>query len=56
MTNGRTPNSDSQEIFSWLIIIGALILAWPIGLFLLFRKLSGKGQQSAVQQRRNRAQ
>ena len=40
MANGRTPNSDSQEIFSWLIIIGALIVVWPIGLVLLFRKLT----------------
>ena len=55
MANGRTPNSDSQEIFSWLIIIGALIVVWPIGLVLLFRKLTKSNRAKSNPQRTNTA-
>lgn len=53
MANGRNSNSDSQEILSWLIIIGALIVVWPVGLFLLFRKLTSQGRKRPAAQRQS---
>ncbi len=35
---GRQTNND--ELVSWIIVVVALVAFWPVGLFLLFRKLT----------------
>lgn len=46
-SNGSSPNrgggnnNGSSEFWSWVVIIAALSIFWPVGLFLLFRKLVG---------------
>lgn len=32
---------DNSDLISWIIVVAAMVIAWPVGLFLLFRKLSG---------------
>ena len=58
--NGENANNTDKtgEIISWVIVFILLFTFWPIGLFLLFRKLRGyakptqqtKGQQTTYQQ------
>lgn len=37
-------NRGNSEIGTWIAIIIMLIVFWPVGIFLLFRKLTGAGQ------------
>ena len=30
----------NDELMSWIIVVVALVVFWPVGLFLLFRKLT----------------
>ena len=39
-------NRGNSEIGSWIAIIVMLMVFWPVGIFLLFRKLTGAGQSS----------
>lgn len=40
--SGRnTGSSDNSELISWLIVVAGLVFFWPVGLFFLFRKLTG---------------
>ena len=52
--NYRNGNNDNNELLSWIPIILALVFFWPVGLFLLFRKLmgytSGSSRRSSGQQ------
>lgn len=34
-------NGGGDELVSWLIVVAALVFFWPVGAFLLLRKLSG---------------
>lgn len=46
--NGSKGDSDSGELISWVpIIILLMTPVWPVGLFLLFRKLMGYGSKSS---------
>lgn len=36
----NAPKNDNGDIASWIIVILALAIFWPVGLFLLFRKLT----------------
>lgn len=39
--SGGQRNGGGEELISWLIVVAALVFFWPVGLFLLFRKLNG---------------
>lgn len=39
--NSGGGSGGNNELISWLIVVGALVLFWPVGVFLLWRKLSG---------------
>ena len=48
-TPNNTPSGNKQtesEVISWVVIIAAFAVFWPIGLFLLIRKLSDSTQSS----------
>ncbi len=34
-------SGDNSDLISWIIVVAALVIFWPVGLFLLFRKLTG---------------
>ena len=34
-------SNDNSELISWLIVVAGLVFFWPVGLFFLFRKLTG---------------
>ena len=36
---------QNNEILSWILVIVALSVFWPVGLFLLFRKLTEGNRQ-----------
>ncbi len=40
MTGNQQRNSNNSEVLSWVLTIMMLVLFWPVGLFLLLRKLS----------------
>lgn len=40
-------NNNADEIISWAVIVIALMAFWPVGLFLLFRKLMGSGSSTS---------
>ena len=42
---------DNSELISWIIVVAALVMFWPVGLFLLFRKLTGNSVGSRASQR-----
>lgn len=37
----RPSGGDNSDLISWIIVIATLVVVWPVGLFLLFRKLMG---------------
>ena len=42
--------NNSNDLGSWLLVVAALVIFWPVGLILLFRKLmgtSGRGSRTA---------
>ena len=46
MAGYEKKNTNDSEIGSWILIVVMLAVFWPVGLFLLFRKLtenSGNG-------------
>lgn len=47
--SNRRNNNDSDLIY-WIITIAAFVACWPIGLFLLFRKLNEGGRSSPKKQ------
>lgn len=50
MTGNQQRNSNNSEVLSWVLTIMMLVLFWPVGLFLLLRKLSA-GQGRTVRRR-----
>ncbi|MBU5434538.1 5-bromo-4-chloroindolyl phosphate hydrolysis family protein [Pseudoflavonifractor sp. MSJ-37] len=48
MADHKNDMDNNNEVVSWIIIVAALAFFWPIGLVLLFRKLSGGGGKSIV--------
>lgn len=40
--------SDNSELVSWIVIVAALVVFWPVGLFFLFRKLMGYSDFSSA--------
>jgi len=50
-SNYNNGDNDFNELFSWIPIIIMLMVFWPVGLFLLFRKLMG--YTSASERRRS---
>lgn len=48
MAGYQNNRNNNQELFSWIIVVLALAVFWPVGLILLFRKLThSKGKGSA---------
>lgn len=43
---GETNGNSGDDLFSWIIIVIALAAFWPLGLFLLFRKLMSASTSS----------
>lgn len=58
-STGRNGRNDSELIY-WIITIAAFVACWPVGLFLLFRKLDegtrGKPQKQVQRQKQRQAQ
>ena len=44
------PNSTNNDLIYWIITAVAFLACWPIGLFLLFRRLGEGGRKSAQAQ------
>ena len=44
---GYQQQNKNNDLGSWLLIVAALVFFWPVGLFLLFRKLTGTSGRSA---------
>ena len=44
-------DNDNSELISWIIVVAALVMFWPVGLFLLFRKLTGNSVGSGTNRR-----
>ena len=50
MANNRKP--DENVLFSWIFTVIMLGVAWPIGLFMLFRMLTNGSLSGAKKRRR----
>ena len=46
MAGNRGRQTNNDELVSWIIVVVALVVFWPVGLFLLFRKLTQSPGQS----------
>ena len=40
--NNNSGGSNNGDLISWIVVVAALVIFWPVGLVLLFMKLTGR--------------
>ena len=40
--NNNSGGSNNGDLMSWIVVVAALVIFWPVGLVLLFMKLTGR--------------
>ena len=40
--NNNGGGNNNGDLMSWIVVVAALVIFWPVGLVLLFMKLTGR--------------